>query len=233
MQEVDEVEGYSDDDLDLLPIDAFQELQENAIQSSQRQEASEGAKLSKEYKRLSIKPKATTGPLSTAAGGKSPRKIHTSFHLAQPSSDYGDFDDEMLDGEVVDAALDPSIITSPENRYEREPIRSLAGEGTQREKWRLQGYPAQPQSRQAQVDYKLPQRAGLDDKKHKDVHPPPRPSLGEDHHEANAQMYTGSPVADRLKAQIEEVRPLLLGGSQSLVESLAAPPRTSEPSGGR
>ena len=54
----------------------------------------------------------------------------------EPSSDYGDFDDEMLDGEIFDAAetpFVPAVIQPKEHR-------SNLGESTQREQWRQQRY---------------------------------------------------------------------------------------------
>ena len=54
----------------------------------------------------------------------------------EPSSDYGDFDDEMLDGEIFDAAetpFVPAVIQPKEHR-------TNAGKSTQREPWRQQRY---------------------------------------------------------------------------------------------
>lgn len=54
----------------------------------------------------------------------------------EPSSDYGDFDDEMLDGEIFDAAETPFVpaVVQPKEHYNN------AGESTQREQWRQQRY---------------------------------------------------------------------------------------------
>ena len=68
-------------------------------------------------------------PPGVALGGR-----HNAAH--EPSSDYGDFDDEMLDGEIFDAAetpFAPAAIQPSENH-------SNAGESTQREQWRQQRY---------------------------------------------------------------------------------------------
>lgn len=108
MQELDEEDVYSDDDLDALPAHALHELQENAIRSTQR--ASESGNAS--YSTRNPVPR----PTGLAAGlGKYPSNTDNYSH--QPSSDYGDFDDgmldeEMLDGEIIDAAEQPMAIAA-------------------------------------------------------------------------------------------------------------------------
>lgn len=108
MQELDEEDGYSDDDLDALPVHALQELQQNAIISTQN--ASGHGNTS--YSTRTSLPR----PIGLTVGlGKYPS--NTDNYPPQPSSDYGDFDDgmlddEMLDGEIIDAAEQPMAISA-------------------------------------------------------------------------------------------------------------------------
>lgn len=108
MQELDEEDGYSDDDLDALPVHALQELQQNAIRSTQK---------AGEYGNASYSARgAILGPTGLAVGlGNYPS--NTDNYTQQPSSDYGDFDDgmldeEMLDGEIIDAAEQSMAISA-------------------------------------------------------------------------------------------------------------------------
>lgn len=131
-QEVDEEDGYSDDDLDALPVDAFHELQQNAIRSTQPPE----------YHDKSAHPIGTPvqlpGPVGRiAVHGNLDNASKTSFartYAQQPSSDYGDFDDEMLDGEIFDAAEEPAYITARKDVVVGSPI----GGSTHREEVRQQ-----------------------------------------------------------------------------------------------
>ena len=119
-------DGYVDDELDTLPVDAFHELQEDAVRSTQQallpvaQQPNPGV-LAGGFGRLSVGP-------DVKAYGKG---------LQEPSSDYGDFDDEMLDGEIFDGA-------DQYTTYDRAQSVVPAGESTQREQWRLQRHGAPP-----------------------------------------------------------------------------------------
>ena len=127
-----EDDGYSDDDLDALPDHAFHELQEDAVRSTQQpgpqlpalRQAPKPDRpgLAGGFGRLSV-----TGPSVNA-------KTHHSHQ--PPSSDYGDFEDEMLDGEIFDAAEQPVLAA----RYDASVIDTGPGESTQREQWRRQRY---------------------------------------------------------------------------------------------
>ena len=120
MQEVDEEDDYSDDDLDALPVDAFHELQQNAIRSTQPLE----------YRNKSAHPVGTPVQLPGSVGripvhGNLENASNNSFaktYAQQPSSDYGDFDDEMLDGEIFDAAEEPVKITARKDGVVGSPI---------------------------------------------------------------------------------------------------------------
>ena len=126
MDGIEEDEGYSDDDLDALPIHTFQELQQDAIRSTQQPPASQHFKLP------TVKqPAAVNGGLggfdrlSLGQYGTGTQQL--------PSSDYGDFDDEMLDGEIFDTAADqPSLLGNHVGAHQP------AGESAQNEAWRHQ-----------------------------------------------------------------------------------------------
>ncbi len=129
MQEVEEEDDYSDDDLDALPVHAFHELQQNAIRSTQK--VSDHGKISHftgKSPRVFASHNVRLGDLAATA----------EYYPQQPSSDYGDFDDEMLDGEIIDAAEAPIAIPALERGIARRPI----GESTQREEFRQQRFGA-------------------------------------------------------------------------------------------
>ena len=120
--------GYSDEDLDTLPVNTLCKLQEDALQPTQQfrrvmpvlssREQSHGPNNNAEN---------AVGAAIALDGAAHPRSPQ------QPSSDYGDLDDEMLDGELFDGA-DPSPATRHPNST--VPI----GEITQREQWRQHRY---------------------------------------------------------------------------------------------
>ena len=132
-----EEDDYSDDDLDALPDHTFHELQQNAIQSTQQPSLSaqvqlptieQPRRLASGFGRLSV-----AGPASHAANQSS---------IQAPSSDYGDFDEDMLDGEIFDAAEEPALVA----RYKAGTRGQEPGEQFQREQWRLQRYGANQQT---------------------------------------------------------------------------------------
>lgn len=144
MQEVDEGDGYSDDDLDALPADAFQELQQNAIRSTQQLRAKDQLVSPPGFGEGSSKsedPRRVFGSL--AVSGNALYKAPAPISSNQASSDYGDFDDEMLDGEIFDAAEEPVILNERMGGFVARP----PGISTQREQWRQQRYgaPSRPQ----------------------------------------------------------------------------------------
>ena len=98
MDGIEEEDGYSDDDLDALPVHAFHELQQDAILSTQQPRAQQNLQ--------STAKKAAQGSANGYLGGFDRLSIenHGGGSQQQPSSDYGDFDDEMLDGEIFDGA---------------------------------------------------------------------------------------------------------------------------------
>lgn len=145
MQEVDEGDGYSDDDLDALPADAFQELQQNAIRSTQQPRYEDhhipSLGLAQGFSEAED-PKRGFGNLAVSGNAFYKAPAPPSSH--QASSDYGDFDDEMLDGEIFDAAEEPVILKERIGGFVARP----PGPSTQREQWRQQRYatPLRPQT---------------------------------------------------------------------------------------
>ena len=144
MQEVDDGDGYSDDDLDALPADAFQELQQNAIRSTQHLRQGEQLAPHPGYEQGVLKSDdSKRGFANLAVSGNAFYKAPAPAPSHQASSDYGDFDDEMLDGEIFDAAEQPIILNERIGAFVSRP----PGVSTQREQWRQQRYgaPSWPQ----------------------------------------------------------------------------------------
>lgn len=207
MQEVDEGDGYSDDDLDALPVDTFRELQENALRSTQLPEYHD------KPEHVVGRPVQLQGPAGRIADhGDLDNVSSNSFartYAQQPSSDYGDFDDEMLDGEIFDAAEEPVNITGREGSVVARPI----GENTQRVEFRQQRFGEATRLREYGWDQNpygdrdtpnLVRRHGI------------RRDAFEDHdetmflghekvHEPPAQPTANLSAVDRLQAQIQEV----------------------------
>ena len=133
-----EDDGYSDDDLDALPDHAFHELQEKAFRSTQQPIAR--PQLPALRQPLRQDPPGLAGGfgrMSVAGASNHPVSSH---NFQTPSSDYGDFDDEMLDGEIFDAAEHPNLAA----RYVTRAVEGGGGETTQREHWRQQRYGLPP-----------------------------------------------------------------------------------------
>ncbi|KAL8712002.1 MAG: hypothetical protein Q9220_003698 [cf. Caloplaca sp. 1 TL-2023] len=137
--DVDEDEDYSDDDLDALPDDTFHKLQEDAFTSTQQAAWGRGARPTPHAK---LHDKAQ-GAITQGLGNLSVRGVFEPFapqaddnYPHQPSSDYGDLEDDMLDGEIYDAAEEPGINAIQASRAASIPY----GESTQRELWRKQRY---------------------------------------------------------------------------------------------
>ena len=135
--QVAEEDPYSDDDLDALPDSAFDELQENAFRSTQPalQHASSRLPAFKSPHRPSNATLAGGFGRLSVVGDTLPGRQHDGAQ--QASSDYGDLDDEMLDGEIYEANGQQTLSTTlqPSPYKNRHP-----GESSQREAWRQQRY---------------------------------------------------------------------------------------------
>lgn len=135
--DVDEDDGYSDDDLDALPVDTFHRLQDHAIISTQQ-----GAGIGHASDLPAFKPhKGVSGALSgglerLSVTGRRP-SLQDEFDDPQhPSSDYGELDDEMLDGEIYNAAEGSGL-----DAVQASKAANIAyGVVTQRELWREPRY---------------------------------------------------------------------------------------------
>ena len=109
MDGIEEDDGYSDDDLDALPVHAFQELQQDAIRSTQQPRAFQ-------QPQLPLAKRSVPAAINANLGGFDRLSLDSYGTQQLPSSDYGDFDDEMLDGEIFDAAAEqPSLLQSHVN----------------------------------------------------------------------------------------------------------------------
>ena len=129
-----EEDPYSDDDLDALPDNAFHELEENAFKSTQQ-----AANVAPHLPAFKSPPRPNEVSLAGGFGRLSVAPevtIRRPQHGLPPSSDYGDFDDEMLDGEIFNAAEQPGPVAAIQ--HEERPWH--IGESTQRELWRQQRY---------------------------------------------------------------------------------------------
>ncbi|KAL8696744.1 MAG: hypothetical protein Q9201_007504 [Fulgogasparrea decipioides] len=137
--DVEEDDGYSDDDLDALPDDTFRQLQEQAFVSTQQTARANHAPFSSVNKPQGKVPGDLAGGLERLSVGNTfpvfEPQADPEF-ANQPSSDYGDLDDEMLDGEIYDAADEPGVDAIQVSRAAAFPY----GESTQREQWRNQRY---------------------------------------------------------------------------------------------
>ena len=137
MDGIEEDDGYSDDDLDALPVHAFQELQQDAIRSTQQPPAFQ------HYQAPSVKQSAQVATFGNiGAFDRLSVDDYGRNTQQQPSSDYGDFDDEMLDGEIFDTAAEqPNLLQSQLNHL------PLARERTPGEPWRQPHHKAPSPSR--------------------------------------------------------------------------------------
>lgn len=127
----DEDDDYSDDDLDALPAHTFHELQCDAIQSTQQPSLSAQVQLPTINQPVGL----TSGLGRLSVDGPASHASNQSAFQA-PSSDYGDFDEDMLDGEIFDAAEEPALAA----RYNAGARGKEPGDFSQREQWRLQRY---------------------------------------------------------------------------------------------
>ena len=133
-----EDEGYSDDDLDALPDHTFHELQEKAYSSTQQPIARPQLPALRQPPRHD--PPGLAGGFGRLSAAGASAHAGNAQNFQTPSSDYGDFDDEMLDGEIFDAAELPNLAA----RYDTRAIEERVGETTQREHWRQQRYGLPP-----------------------------------------------------------------------------------------
>ena len=142
-----EDDDYFDDDLDALPDHAFHQMQQNAIQSTQQ------PSLSAQVQLPTVEQPNATHHRGLPIRDPSSCAAHQSAFQA-PSSDYGDFDENMLEGEIFDATEEPALATRPKVCVRGKEL----GEFSPKEQWRLQRYaanqrnsePAAPQHRKFQ-----------------------------------------------------------------------------------
>ena len=133
----EESDGYVDDDLDALISEDFLELQQRAIRSTQHQRQH-----SNEQGTHSLPSSASVPfrPRTQQAAGNKPVQTQAESFTENPSSDYGDLDDEVLDAGLID---------SPKNKLGGNVFSNLvpgvAGVNAQQEQWRKQRFSVPPQ----------------------------------------------------------------------------------------
>ena len=126
-----EEDEYFADDLEALPDFTFHELPRKAIQSTHQPSLSPQVQL----------PTTKQGPGLTSGLGRLSVAESANHTANQPafralSSDYGDFDDDMLDGEIFDAAEEPALAV----RYKTVTREHESDGSSQSEQQRLQLY---------------------------------------------------------------------------------------------
>ncbi|KAL8728205.1 MAG: hypothetical protein Q9166_005553 [cf. Caloplaca sp. 2 TL-2023] len=137
-------DSYSDDDLDALPDGTFQELQEDAFLATQQAAKDEHQSIAPLATPQKNVPGVLDRPLNRPTGtGPFPLLMSQSdsWFPQAPSSDYGDLDNDMLDGEIYDAAEESGTNAIQASRAASLPY----GESAQREQWRNQRYAMPPQ----------------------------------------------------------------------------------------
>ncbi|KAL8682451.1 MAG: hypothetical protein Q9186_001494 [Xanthomendoza sp. 1 TL-2023] len=136
-------DGFSDDDLDALPDGTFREMQDKAIIFTQQ-----AAKENHTSRPTAAKPQNKAPTVLAQGLEKLSVSKDAPFYALQAesdfpdqlSSDYGDMDDDMLDGEIYDTANEPGVNAIQASRAASLPH----GENTQREQWRNQRYGMPP-----------------------------------------------------------------------------------------
>ena len=200
-----EDEGYSDDDLDALPDHTFHELQEKAFSSTQQPIARPQLPAVEQPPRHDHPGLAGGfGRLSVAGASAHAGNSH---NFQTPSSDYGDFDDEMLDGEIFDAAEIPNLT----GRYDTRTIDERVGEITQREHWRQQRYGLPPPDSRTPEQHARQQRAarisgpnvGAPNAKYNDVQI--RGPVRNETRDSIPEPFQGGADVETLQAQVQKV----------------------------
>lgn len=226
MEDLDaEDDGYSDNDLDALPDHAFDELQGNAVRSTQ-QAATRVQPPTLGQSSKPGGPGAAGGSVRSLVG-----EVITNAPLQpfppQPSSDYGDFDDEMLDGEIFDAAEEPALAAEYEAAISIDPV----GETTQREQWRQQRYAPSRSNVEPLRDQQLERRPVFTSIPHmsgnqfdgRGIAVNGDPSIpAEAHHMSIQPPLKGSTDVDALQVQVHKLlreREILQQGIQSANDS--------------
>lgn len=163
MADIDEDDGYSDDDLDALPSHDFLELQHQAIQSTQQQPVHVNT-IPSNTTFEALPPPRNLRPEhgSLYANTNVLTHMQTSNSFQQPSSDYGDIDDEILDGEILDIPERALTYTAKDLALQHG-----AGEAAQRQSGGQQRYAVPPQlhhSSQFQTSVRVvPSRLAIED----------------------------------------------------------------------
>ena len=136
-----ESDGYLDDDLDALISEDFLELQQRAIQSTQQQRQQS---IAQDIHSLPSTATVTLRKRTPHAAGKTSGQPQAESFISNPSSDYGDLDDEVLDAGLIDSPRN-LLAGKATNNF----IPGVAGVGAQPEQWRQQPFSVAQQLRGA------------------------------------------------------------------------------------
>ncbi|KAI9715580.1 MAG: hypothetical protein M1812_005884 [Candelaria pacifica] len=137
----DDDDFFSDDDLDALPVDALNELEQNAVYSTQQKPATivrNNERLGQSHHTLPALPSTPARHDGVRYGHEAQQRASHADYEPQPSSDYGNFDDEALEAALIDAEEPPAIVNDAGKILENKVAVGL----TQREQWRIGRYGA-------------------------------------------------------------------------------------------
>lgn len=128
---------YSDDDLDALPADALSELETKAVLSTQQKNLQGQNQTNPQTLPVLPQPSVQTLPVQPRYDGRKAQQYAQSVdYPQQSSSDYGNFDDEDLEADLLDAG----DFTNLAEHDQPSLVEKIAGESTQREQWRQDRY---------------------------------------------------------------------------------------------
>ena len=189
-----EDDGYADDDLDALPVHAFHELQQSASRSTQQPHVQFPLANGNQHSTPQLALLAGGFGESTVGGYSAYASASNTFQ--QPSSDYGDFDDEMLDGEIYDATEEPALVA----KLESHGVEKRVGQSTQREQWRRLRYGGPPANKWTSEQRSEQKPATIVPLKTTDV---PRVSNQATQRTALHSVKNHAPMASSLQANID------------------------------
>ncbi|KAI9877160.1 MAG: hypothetical protein M1830_004670, partial [Pleopsidium flavum] len=212
---------YSDDDLDALPADALSALEHKAVQSTQQKNPSmthAQHQQRQQNKHIPTKPSVQTLPAQPRYDGRKAQQYAQSVdYPQQPSSDYGNFDDEDLEADLLDAGDFANLADEGQNTL----VERIVGENIQREEWRQDRYSAatgyqqpaqyyQPVRRPVVADLSV-QREGDASEDHEDDDEEmlDQPAVRIEHQRGNAVVGQQDNAVDALQAQLLRERDTL------------------------
>ncbi|KAI9841534.1 MAG: hypothetical protein M1837_000635 [Sclerophora amabilis] len=176
MAENEDEDDLLDDSFENFPDDALDELEHDAVQSTQAGKAPIARDVNRPLWKSQLIP--SFGAQQEREPGKvSPKESRPNVEKSLMSSDYEDYDDDDLEGEVLGGARPASHAVQ-----KAQPVSGAgrAGESTQREQWRVNrfagnnsdtgGWGKQPTAKQGEVQRNfITRQEALDDKSHSEL----------------------------------------------------------------